>query len=189
MSTPQDPQQPIDLWKSQQPQDAPQADPTQVWQPSQADPTQVWQPEQPAPGAYTPPVAQPVNPTSYPGFPPPAPPPSYPAQGQQYQQPGYPQQPYGVPYPPPYQQPSQTPIWSIISFACVACTFLGLAFCGVPSLISAPLGVVLGIVGHVKGEELGKWAAILNGVTIVLGVILLVLGFAFINGLESSTTY
>ncbi|MGW0245411.1 hypothetical protein ACWDYH_02105 [Nocardia goodfellowii] len=186
MSTPHDPQQPVDLWKSKQPQDSSQADPTQVWQPGQADPTQVWQPEQPAPGAYTPPGAQPVSPQPYPGFPPPAPP-AYPAYGQQpypqqYQQPGYPQQPYATPYPPPYGQPSQTPIWSIISFACLAASvFSILVLCGLPMIATGPAGVILGIVGHAKGEQLGKWAAIANGFSVALALVLILIGVAALN--------
>ncbi|MEU8896396.1 hypothetical protein [Nocardia sp. NPDC048505] len=190
MSTPQDPQQPIDLWKTQQPQDAPpppadptqirqpaQADPTQVWQPAQADPTQVWQP-----GPYTPPSAQPVNPP-HPGFTPPA-------YGQpQYPQPGYGPYPgYGTPGPvPPYAGRSQTPAWSIASFACLAVSaFSVLAFCGLPMIVSGPAGVVLGIVGHSKGEQLGKWGAIANGVSVALALILLLFGIAAFTSLPDS---
>ncbi|MEV0245031.1 hypothetical protein AB0H76_00420 [Nocardia sp. NPDC050712] len=197
MSTPQDPQQPIDLWKSQQPQDGapPQADPTQVWQPGQADPTQVWQPEQPAPGAYTPPVSQPVPPPAYPGFAPPPAPPAYPAYGQPYQQPGYPQQGYQQPYPgygapgypPPYAQPTQAPAWSIASFACLAVSAASvLFFCGLPMIASGPAGVILGVVGHSKGEPLGKWAAIANGVSVALALILILLGIAAFSSLDSA---
>ncbi|MFC9893683.1 hypothetical protein ACFVMC_08310 [Nocardia sp. NPDC127579] len=191
------PQEPVDLWKARQPQDAPQADPTQVWQPSQADPTQVWQPGQadatPPPAPAWPAAEQPpVQSPSYPGFPPPAPPPAYqqPYGQPQYQHPGYPQQ-YGFGTPghvPPYAQPNQTPAWSIASFACLAVSAASvLFFCGFPMIVSGPVGVVLGMIGHSKGEPLGKWGAIANGVSVAIALLLLVLGIAAFSAGVSST--
>ncbi|WP_067816708.1 hypothetical protein [Nocardia inohanensis] len=137
----------------------------------------------------------------YPGSTPPQPPPGggYPAGGQygyppvgaqpggyppggqpEYgQQPGgfpaYPQQPYGQqPYGQPYQpygQPGPQPrtgpqVFSIIGFICAA---ISLIFC--PPLFGIA-GIVLGIIGHTKGEPLGKWAAIAAGVCMILGFVI-----------------
>ncbi|WP_067710579.1 hypothetical protein [Nocardia yamanashiensis] len=94
--------------------------------------------------------------------------------------PAYPQQPYGQqpygqgyqPYGQPPQQHTGPQVFSIIGFICAA---IALIFCP-PGFGIA--GIVLGIVGHNKGEALGKWAAIAAGVCMVLG---LVIGFLIID--------
>lgn len=82
---------------------------------------------------------------------------------------GQPYQPYGQPVPPQHTGPQ---VFSIIGFICAA---IALIFCP-PGFGIA--GIVLGIVGHTKGEALGKWAAIAAGVCMVLG---LVIGFLIID--------
>ncbi|MFI5499366.1 hypothetical protein ACIA5E_09910 [Nocardia asteroides] len=125
---------------------------------------------------------------------PPYPPPP-PMAGPMYPRPGYPPAVsypgYGAPaFGPPSQAPvprygyaDTTPIWSIISFCCVAASLLGgLMLCGIPVLITAPTGIVLGVVGHAKGESMGKWAAIANGAVAALAVLVFVLFIAAIGG-------
>ncbi|WP_067451600.1 hypothetical protein [Nocardia alba] len=75
-------------------------------------------------------------------------------------------------------------MWSIVSFCCVAASVLGGAMlCGLPVLVTAPTGVVLGLVGHAKGEPLGKWAAIANGAIAALAVVLVLVFMALIGGM------
>ncbi|SDK63017.1 hypothetical protein [Nonomuraea jiangxiensis] len=71
------------------------------------------------------------------------------------------------PYPPPspYRQPSAQ-VLSIIGFVCGAVALLF-----VPILFGLA-GIILGIVGHTRGEPLGKWAAGTAGVCMVIGVLL-----------------
>ncbi|MEV0597311.1 hypothetical protein [Nonomuraea cavernae] len=71
---------------------------------------------------------------------------------------------YSSPYPQP--QARSTPILSIIAFVCAAVALLF-----IPILFGLA-GIVLGIVGHTRGESLGKWAAITSGVTMIIGFIL-----------------
>ncbi|WP_194826675.1 hypothetical protein [Nocardia sp. XZ_19_231] len=61
--------------------------------------------------------------------------------------------------------------------------FGGLALCGLPVLITAPTGIVLGLVGHAKGEEMGKWAAIVNGAIGALAALAVVVFVAMIGGI------
>ncbi|GAA0935354.1 hypothetical protein [Nonomuraea longicatena] len=89
----------------------------------------------------------------------PTPPPSY-------QAPPY-QQPYGQPKPS-----SGTQLFSIFGFVCA-----GLALLILP-IVFGPIGIVLGIVGHTRGEQLGKWAAVTAGVLMVVGMLLGYLVFA-----------
>ncbi|WP_446225687.1 hypothetical protein ACTWPB_11800 [Nocardia sp. IBHARD005] len=96
--------------------------------------------------------------------------------------------PYGAspyqPYPPPpgYGYRDTTPLWSIFSFCCAAASvFGGLAMCGLPVLITAPTGIVLGVVGHAKGEEMGKWAAIVNGAIAALAALLVIVFVALLG--------
>ncbi|MGC4989318.1 hypothetical protein ACLQ3L_08430 [Nocardia salmonicida] len=55
--------------------------------------------------------------------------------------------------------------------------------CGLPVLITAPTGIVLGLVGHAKGEEMGKWAAIVNGAIAALAALAVVVFVAMIGGI------
>lgn len=56
---------------------------------------------------------------------------------------------------------------SIIGFACAG---ISLLFC--PYLFG-PVGIILGIIGHRKGESLGKWAAIVSAISLIVGLILI----------------
>ncbi|WP_433429190.1 hypothetical protein [Nonomuraea sp. CA-141351] len=73
--------------------------------------------------------------------------------------------PYPPPPPPQKPQPSNQ-ILSIIGFVCAAVAVLF-----IPILFGLA-GIVLGIVGHTRGEPLGKWAAVAGGVGMVLGIVL-----------------
>ncbi|MEO3885283.1 hypothetical protein [Nonomuraea sp. B5E05] len=73
--------------------------------------------------------------------------------------------------PPPYPQPPHQPrpagqVLSIIGFVCAAVAVLF-----IPILFGLA-GIVLGIVGHTRGEPLGKWAAVAAGVGMILGFVL-----------------
>ncbi|WP_175585370.1 DUF4190 domain-containing protein [Nocardia cyriacigeorgica] len=84
--------------------------------------------------------------------------------------PSYPQQSFQ-----PYEaepQRSGTQVFSIIGFVCAGICLL---FC---PILFGPAGIILGIIGHNKGEPLGKWAAIAAGVAMAIG---LILTFAFFN--------
>ncbi|WP_405485862.1 hypothetical protein [Nocardia sp. NBC_00511] len=90
---------------------------------------------------------------------------------QQYGQQPYGQQGYGQPQYQPYPQGgfgappprSGAQTYSIIAFVCAA---IALLFCP-PGFGIA--GIVLGVIGHNKGEPLGKWAAIASGVALIVG--------------------
>lgn len=188
MTVPEEPQPKIDVRKPA----SNAADPTTVFQPGQQPsdggysypPTDVppAPPAAPQPGVYG--YAYPPAPT-----PPPAPiaPPPY----------GGPQPPpYGSPQPPPYggypQQPppyqpygyrppaAETPVFSIVGFVCAVLTLGFLVFCWFGVFLTGPLGIIFGVIGHNKGEELGKWAAIASGVTMALGVALGLLIFGLV---------
>ncbi|MEV6134901.1 hypothetical protein AB0L63_02290 [Nocardia sp. NPDC051990] len=75
--------------------------------------------------------------------------------------PTYTPQPYTPPGP---QSGAQT--LSIIGFVCAG---ISLLFC--PYLFG-PVGIILGIIGHRKGESLGKWAAIASAISLIVGLIL-----------------
>jgi hypothetical protein len=62
---------------------------------------------------------------------------------------------------------------SIIAFVCAA---ISLLFC---PILFGPAGIILGVIGHNKGESLGKWAAIVSGIALVVG---LVLSFVVFSG-------
>lgn len=71
--------------------------------------------------------------------------------------------------PPPYPQPPQrqgAQVLSIIGFVCAAVAVLF-----IPILFGLA-GIVLGIVGHTRGEPLGRWSAIAAGVCMVVGMVL-----------------
>ncbi|MGK8522156.1 hypothetical protein ACRS6B_11650 [Nocardia asteroides] len=98
---------------------------------------------------------------------------NYPSSGQQpqYGYSSYPQQGY-EPYGTPPRQPGSQ-VYSIIGFVCAVTAVL---FC---PILFGPAGIILGIVGHNKGESLGKWAAIAAGVGMVIGF---VVGFVVFGG-------
>lgn len=80
--------------------------------------------------------------------------------------PAYPQQqyqPYGATQEPERSGPQ---VLSIIGFVCAAVSLL---FC---PLLFGIAGIVLGVIGHIRGESLGKWAAIAAGVCLIIGMIL-----------------
>ncbi|WP_327092041.1 hypothetical protein OIE66_15830 [Nonomuraea sp. NBC_01738] len=72
------------------------------------------------------------------------------------------QQPYGE--PPKARSGAQ--VLSIIGFVCAA---IALVF--IPILFGIA-GIVLGVVGHTRGEPLGKWTAVTSGVTMILGMVI-----------------
>ncbi|MET7771556.1 hypothetical protein [Nocardia sp. NPDC005366] len=117
--------------------------------------------------------------------------PGYPPQHGYPPQPGYPQggypQQYGVPVYQPYSSYGQpaAPVqaWSIASFVCLGLTAASFLLCVVPVIVTAPTGLILGLVGHAKGEPLGKWAAIVNGVVLALAIVLVV-AFVGIMGIN-----
>ncbi|MFF2084749.1 hypothetical protein ACFVVM_13300 [Nocardia sp. NPDC058176] len=155
-----------------------------------AEPTMIAPPPAPAASSELPwaGIEHATPPAELPPYPPPPPGPVFPAPG--YASPGAygaPRFPVPPPYPPQQLPPrygyvDSTPIWSILSFCCVAASVLGGAMlCGLPVLVTAPTGIVLGIVGHSKGEQMGKWAAIANGVVAALAAFVIVLLFVLIG--------
>lgn len=84
------------------------------------------------------------------------------------------QQPYGQPPQPPQRSGAQ--VLSIIGFVCAAVALLF-----IPILFGLA-GIVLGVVGHTRGEPLGKWAAIASGATMVLGMVIGVLVMRSMTG-------
>ncbi|WP_433601375.1 hypothetical protein ACQPXH_06330 [Nocardia sp. CA-135953] len=76
--------------------------------------------------------------------------------------PPYAPRPHSTPGP---RSGSQT--LSIIGFVCAG---ISLLFC--PYLFG-PVGIILGIIGHKKGESLGKWAAFVSAISLVIGLILI----------------
>lgn len=86
--------------------------------------------------------------------------------GQPGEYPAYPQQqyqPYGVTQPPERSGPQ---VLSIIGFVCAAVSLL---FC---PLLFGIAGIALGVIGHIRGESLGKWAAIAAVVCLIIGIVL-----------------
>ncbi|WP_433491024.1 hypothetical protein [Nocardia grenadensis] len=81
--------------------------------------------------------------------------PAYPEQQQQYQ-------PYGADRKPERSGPQ---VLSIIGFVCAAVSLL---FC---PIVFGAAGIVLGVIGHIRGEPLGKWAAIAAALCLVVGVV------------------
>ncbi|WP_028477681.1 DUF4190 domain-containing protein [Nocardia sp. CNY236] len=114
---------------------------------------------------------QPYPAGGYWGYPPSEPqaqgnfPPPGPHSQHGYPSPGYPNYPGPGyhPYPPPQQSGK---VYSIVGFVCAATALL---FC---PIVIGTAGIVLGVVGHTKGEPLGKWAAIAAGVGTVVGTVL-----------------
>lgn len=58
------------------------------------------------------------------------------------------------------------PLFSIISFCCAA---VCLVFC---PIVFGVAGIILGLIGHQRGERLGKWAALTSVVALAIGLIL-----------------
>ncbi|MFB4283652.1 MULTISPECIES: hypothetical protein [unclassified Nonomuraea] len=74
------------------------------------------------------------------------------------------------PRPAPARRPRVSDqVLSIIGFVCAAVAVLF-----VPVLFGLA-GVALGIVGHTRGEPLGRWAAIAAGAGMLLGTVLSIL--------------
>ncbi|QBS41391.1 hypothetical protein DMB37_15920 [Nocardia sp. CS682] len=103
---------------------------------------------------------------------------NYPPSGGYGEQPGLQQGSYAAysqqsyePYAAP--RTAGTQVFSIIGFVCAAVAVL---FC---PILFGPAGIVLGLIGHSKGESLGKWAAIASGVTMIIGFLV---GFLIFNG-------
>ncbi|WP_051133387.1 DUF4190 domain-containing protein [Nocardia paucivorans] len=88
---------------------------------------------------------------------------SEPGHGEGY--PSYPEQAY-EPYGETEQERSGPQIFSILGFLCAAVSLL---FC---PILFGPAGIVLGLIGHNKGEPWGKWAAIAAGAGLVVGLVL-----------------
>ncbi|TQM30562.1 hypothetical protein [Nocardia bhagyanarayanae] len=84
--------------------------------------------------------------------------------------PSYPQQ--GQPFGGEQPRKPGTQTMSIIGFVCAV---LALFLC---PILFGPAGIVFGILGHNKGEPLGRWAAIAAGAALVIG---LILSFAVLN--------
>ncbi|NUR86300.1 MAG: hypothetical protein HOY71_19635 [Nonomuraea sp.] len=63
-------------------------------------------------------------------------------------------------------KPTGAPVLSILGFvsAAIAILFFPIVF--------GPAGIVLGVVGHYRGENLGRWAAVTAAVTMVVGFVL-----------------
>ncbi|WP_280344516.1 hypothetical protein [Nocardia neocaledoniensis] len=190
-----EPEQRVELGKNR-PQDAPA--PVQQTQKMWTDdlpprelPPPVEPPAAPQPGparAEAPwaGIERPAPPVELPPYPPPPPayPPVYPVAGPMAY--GAPRYPGPVPHPPGpqprYGYADNTPIMSILSFCCVAASVLGGAMlCGLPVLFTAPTGIVLGVIGHHKGEQMGKWAAIANAVVAALAAVVVVAFIALFN--------
>ncbi|OCF87949.1 hypothetical protein AW168_23160 [Nocardia brasiliensis] len=64
----------------------------------------------------------------------------------------------------------------MFSIVGLVCAVISVLFC---PILFGPAGIILGIVGHTKGEPLGKWAAIAAGVGMVIGFLV---GFLLFNG-------
>lgn len=90
-----------------------------------------------------------------------SPPPEQPGPAPPYDQP-YGQAGHGA----PPKSGSGVQILSIIGFV-----FAAIALLFIPILFGL-IGIVLGIVGHTRGESLGKWAAVASGVTMILGMLI-----------------
>ncbi|WP_269820756.1 hypothetical protein [Nocardia asteroides] len=192
-----EPERRVELGKDR-PQDAPPAQPTQKMWTDDLPPRELPPVEPPSAPPVPPPpgparaeapwagIERPAPPVELPPYPPPPPvyQPVYPVPGPVgYGVPGYPAQIPRPPGPQPrYGYADNTPIMSILSFCCVAASIFGGAMmCGLPILLTAPTGIVLGVVAHHKGEQMGKWAAIANAVVAALAVLLVVLFIAAFN--------
>ncbi|WP_433731521.1 hypothetical protein ACQP0C_06560 [Nocardia sp. CA-129566] len=77
--------------------------------------------------------------------------------------PAYPQQPYQ-----PYRKESARSDGQTLSIIGFVCAGISLLFC--PYLFG-PAGIILGVIGHRKGESLGKWAAIASAISLIVGLI------------------
>ncbi|RMI34868.1 hypothetical protein [Nocardia stercoris] len=58
-------------------------------------------------------------------------------------------------------------VFSVLAFVCAAVTAISCI------VLIGPVGIVLGIVGHVRGERLGKWSAFAaTAATVIAGAVL-----------------
>ncbi|MDP4503560.1 hypothetical protein [Nonomuraea turcica] len=67
---------------------------------------------------------------------------------------------------PPSGQRAIDQVVSIVGFVCAAVAVL------FTPVLFGLAGIVLGVVGHARGEPLGKWAAVAAGVGMVIGTVL-----------------
>jgi hypothetical protein len=70
---------------------------------------------------------------------------------------------------PPYRMGVTDQVLSIVGFVCAAVAVL------FSPVLFGLAGIVLGIVGHTKGEPLGRWAAVAAGAGMILGTVLTVI--------------
>ncbi|WP_049567791.1 hypothetical protein [Nonomuraea sp. SBT364] len=56
-------------------------------------------------------------------------------------------------------------VLSAIGFGCAAVAVL------FRPVLFGPAGIVLGLAGHSRGEQLGKWTALASAVTMIVGMI------------------
>jgi hypothetical protein len=71
------------------------------------------------------------------------------------------------PHPrPPYRQQVSDQVVSIVGLVCAVVSVL------FSPVLFGLAGIVLGIVGHTRGEPLGKWAAVAAGVGMIIGTVL-----------------
>lgn len=57
-------------------------------------------------------------------------------------------------------------VFSLVGFVCAAITLVSCIW------MLGPIGIVLGVIGHIRGERLGKWAALASAVA--TGIALLI---------------
>ncbi|WP_433711696.1 hypothetical protein ACQP2U_36485 [Nocardia sp. CA-084685] len=132
-----------DLVARPQPSNPVSGDPAPEWaQPEPWDDASAARYDQDRPGTVYPPINDSTTPTTLGGYP----------------------QDSAQSYTPGPRSGSQ-PL-SIIGFVCAG---ISLLFC--PYLFG-PVGIILGIIGHKKGESLGKWAAIASAISLIIGIIL-----------------
>ncbi|MQY19683.1 hypothetical protein [Nocardia macrotermitis] len=71
---------------------------------------------------------------------------------------------------PPQDDPPSSPLHPVAGlFSAIAFVCAGLALLSCLWLLG-PIGVILGVVGHVRGERLGRWAAVTSVAATVLSL-------------------